>query len=79
MNDERPKLDEAVKELPEVQAAIEAHEQSKAQGQRGDGQPRGDGEDSAAQPDANNDNQPREASGENADRPAGQEEERSQP
>ena len=71
MNDEQPKLDEAVKELPEVQAAIEAHEQSKAQGQGGD--------DSAAQPDANNDNQPREASGENADRPAGQEEERSQP
>lgn len=79
MNDEQPKLDEAVKGIPEVQAAIEAHEQSKAQGQRGDGQPRGDGEDSAAQPDANNDNQPREASGENADRPAGQEEERSQP
>ena len=79
MNDEQPKLDEAVKELPEVQAAIEAHEQSKAQGQRGDSQPRGDGEDSAAQPDANNDNQPREASGESADRPAGQEEERTQP
>ena len=79
MNDEQPKLDEAVKELPEVQAAIEAHEQSKAQGQRGDGQPCGEGEDSVAQPDANNDNQPREASGDSADRPAGQEEERSQP
>ncbi len=29
MNDEQPKLDEAVKELPEVQAAIKEHEQNK--------------------------------------------------
>lgn len=38
MNDEQPKLDEAVKELPEVQAAIQAHEQSKAHGQEEEGQ-----------------------------------------
>lgn len=71
MNDEQPKLDEAVKGIPEVQAAIEAHEQSKAQGQGGD--------DPAAQPADDNDNQPQETDGKNAARPAGQEEERSQP